>query len=123
MAVLTWYRLIPYEKTKESVLNRSPQDETNTHLELFSSVLVVCSIIVHQVDELEVVPLSTFVIVRVVSGGNLYGTGSESHVDGDGIGDDGESSVDEGVFDVLANEVLVAGRKRSTQAQVRCVQA
>lgn len=78
------------------------------HFELLSGVIVVGSIVVHQIDKLEVVSLSTFVIVRVVSRGDLDGTSSKGHVDGDTIGDDGESSVDERVLDELPNEVLKA---------------
>ena len=77
-----------------------------THLELFPSVVVVSSVVVHQVDEFEVVPLSTFVIVRVVCGSNLDRSGSESHIDSDTVGNDRESSIDEGVLDVLSDQVL-----------------
>lgn len=88
-------------------IQNSLPDVISLHsLELLSGVLVVGTVVVHQVDKLEVVPLSAFVIVGVVSGSDLDGSGSESHVDGDVIGNDGESSVDERVFDVLSDQVL-----------------
>jgi hypothetical protein len=42
----------------------------------------------------------------IVGGGNLDGTGTESHVDGDGVADDGDSSVDEWMDGKLAVEML-----------------
>lgn len=100
----------------QSLQDGSPDVVSFHALELFSSILVVSSVVVHQVDKLEVVPLSTFVIVRVVSGSNLDGSGSERHVNGDAIGDDGESTVDERMLDVLANQVLARANDRNTLA-------
>jgi len=78
-----------------------------TDLEPLSGVVVEGSVVVEKVDELEVVPLSTLVIVVVVSRSDLDGSGSEGHVDGDGVGDDGDSSSrDEGVDGELSVEVL-----------------
>jgi hypothetical protein len=76
------------------------------HLEL-SSIVIVGTIVVHEVDELKVVTLSTLVIVRIMSWGDLHGTGTKVHVDGDGVGDDGNAAVDERVHSELAMEVLV----------------
>jgi hypothetical protein len=75
-------------------------------LETLSGILVVGSVVVHQVDEFQVVPLSTFVVVVIVGRGDLDGTGTESHVDGDGVADDGDSSVDEWMDGKLAVEML-----------------
>ncbi len=52
--------------------------------------------------------LADFVIVGVVSGGDLDGTRSELHVDDDRVGNDGDLATgDEGVDHVLAVEMLV----------------
>lgn len=88
------------------ILHRTSADKN--YLELLSGVLIVSSIVVHQIDKLEVVSLPAFVIVRVVSRGDLDGTSSEGHVDGDTIGNDGEPTVDERMLDILSNEVLEA---------------
>jgi len=78
-----------------------------TDLEPLSSVVVEGSVVVEKIDKLEVVPLSTLVIVVIVSRSDLDGSGSESHVDGDGVGDDGNSSSrDERVDGELSVEVL-----------------
>lgn len=52
-------------------------------------------------------PQPSFIIVRVVRGCHFDGSGTELHVDGDGIGDDGETAVgDEGMNGEFTVEVL-----------------
>lgn len=77
-------------------------------LESFTGIVIVRSVVVHQVDEFQVVPLAAFVIVVVVRRGDLDGTGTKGHVDGDRVADDGDPSVNEGVFGELAVEMLQA---------------
>lgn len=92
-----------FEETKVN----EKRTRLGTDLEPLSSVVVEGSVVVEKVDKLEVVPLSTFVIVVIVSRSDLDGSGSESHVDGDGVGDDGDSSSrDERVDGELSVEVL-----------------
>lgn len=77
-------------------------------LEVLSGVSVERTVVVKDVDELEVVSSSALVIVLVVRRRDLDGSGSKGHVDGDGVGDDGDASLrKEGVDDELAVEVLV----------------
>lgn len=68
--------------------------------------MIVRSIVIEQVYEFQIVSFSTFVIVVIVSGSDLDGSGTEGHVDSDGVGDDGESTIEEGVFDEFTVEVL-----------------
>jgi hypothetical protein len=78
-----------------------------THL-VFSRILVVGTVIVHEVNELEVVSLTTLEIVRVVSWGDLDSTSTERHVDSDRVGDDGDPSAIEWVNDEFTVEVGVS---------------
>ena len=72
-------------------------------------VLVEGTVVVEDVDESEVMPCTDSVIVGVVRGGDLHGTGTELHVDGFRVGDDGHLAAgDEGVDGELAVQVLVA---------------
>jgi hypothetical protein len=59
---------------------------------VLASVLVVCSIIIHQIDELEVISLTTLEIIGIVGWGNFDGSSTELHVDSDGVGDDWDST-------------------------------
>ncbi|KAI3493165.1 hypothetical protein L1887_42182 [Cichorium endivia] len=67
------------------------------HAGKVAAVFVEGTVVVEDVDELEVVALADLVIVGVVRRGDLDGTGSELHVDDDGVGDDGDLAAgDEG---------------------------
>ena len=54
-------------------------------------------------------PHSNLIIVRIVRGRDLDCSGTELHVDGDGVGDDGEAPGEEGVEGEFAVEVLELG--------------
>lgn len=99
---LMWNRRMPW-----TVRHRFEGLRCRTHLVL-AGVLVVRAIVVHQADELEVVPLSTLKIVRVVRRRDLDSTGTELHINGDAIGDDGNATSVEGVNDEFAVEVRVS---------------
>jgi hypothetical protein len=86
--------------------NLNPRMEPLQSLKLRSSVSVERSVVVEDVDEVEFVTLTDFVVVRVVGGGHLDRSSTERHVDGDRVGDDGEAAVEEGVESELAVEVL-----------------
>jgi hypothetical protein len=75
---------------------------------VFSRVLVVGSVVVHKVDEFEVISLTTLEIVGVMGWGNLDSTSTKRHVDSDRIGDDGDSSAVERVNDEFAVKVGVS---------------
>ena len=79
---------------------------TDDYLEFLTSVRVKCTVIVQNVDELEFMADTDFVIIGIVRRCNLHGTCSELHVDGDFVGDNGYAAVDEGVFCELAVQVL-----------------
>ena len=53
--------------------------------------------------------LSALEIVRIVSRSNLHSSRTEVHIDQNGIAHDGNTTVVDGVNDVFAMEVLVAG--------------
>jgi hypothetical protein len=101
ISFLMWNRFIPCKSV--SVLDAEHQTDL-----VFSGVLVVCTVIVHEVDEFEVVSLTTLEIIGVVSWSDLDGTSTERHVDSDGIGDDGDSTAVEWVNDEFAMEVSVS---------------
>jgi hypothetical protein len=76
---------------------------------VFSGVLVVSTVVVHKVDELEVVSLTTLEIVGIVSWSDLDSTSTKRHVDSDRVGNDGDSSAVEWVDDEFAVKVGVSG--------------
>lgn len=79
------------------------------HSLVFSSVLVDSTIVVEDVNLFESVSETTEVIVRVVSGGDLDGSGTEVHIDEFVIDNDLQDSVgDEWVDKFLANKILVS---------------
>ena len=49
---------------------------------------------------------TNFIIVGIVRGSDLHGTGPELHVDGNGISDDRQTSIKEGMNREFAMEVL-----------------
>ena len=59
-------------------------------------------------DELQVVTLTTFVIVGIMSRGNLHSTGTKLHVNKIGVLNDGDATTVEGVNKELAMQMLVA---------------
>lgn len=77
-----------------------------THVVL-ASVLIICSIVVHEVDEFEVVSLTTLEIIRVMRRSDLDSSCTELHIDSDTISDDRDSTSVEWVDDVFAVEVGV----------------
>jgi hypothetical protein len=81
------------------------KSERRTHLVL-ASILIVRAIVIHQVDEFQVVPDGAFEIVRVVSWCNLDGTSTEGHVNGDSVGDDRDPTPVERVNDEFSMQVL-----------------
>lgn len=85
-----------------------PSMESLHTLELFTGVDIQGTIIVEDIYEVQLVSGTDFVIVRVMSGGNLDGTRSELHVDDNRILDDRDTPVDEGVDSELAVEMGVS---------------
>ncbi len=72
-------------------------------------VLVVGAVGVEEVDHREVVAQTGLVVVGVVRGGDLDAAGAELGIDEDRVGEDRDAAAGEGEFDLLADEVLVAG--------------
>ena len=73
-----------------------------TYLELRSGIVVERAIVVQDVDKLEIMPDTDFVIVGVVRGSDLDSTSTKRHVDDDVVRYDGDLAIDEGVLDELA---------------------
>ncbi len=63
---------------------------------------------VQDVDLGELVALARRKVVEVVGRRHLHGAGAEGHVHQDGVGDDGDLAIDEGVLQHLAVQVPVA---------------
>lgn len=76
---------------------------------VLAGVLIICTIIIHEVDELEVVSLTALEIVGVMCRCDLDGTSTEGHVDGDRVGDDGDSTAVEWVDNEFTVQVSVSG--------------
>ena len=80
----------------------------NAHLEPFAHILVQSTVIIQNVNELEVVPLSNGIIIRIVRWRDFDRTGSELHVDDDIITNNWHLPIrDERMFDEFSVEVLV----------------
>ena len=86
---------------------KKPPKQKQTNLELRPSIRIQRPIIIQNIDELQIMPLADLVIVLIVCGGDLDRTGTELHIDDDGVGDDGEAAVgDEGVLEEFTVKVL-----------------
>ena len=85
-----------------------PGMETLHALEFLAGVGIESTIVIEDVDKLEVVSLADFVIVGIVRGSDLDGTSSELHVNDDRVLNNGDAPVDEGMDGELAMEVGVA---------------
>jgi hypothetical protein len=72
----------------------------------FPGIVVVGSIVIHQVDELELVPLTTLEIVGVVRWCDFDRSSSERHIDSNSVGDDRDTASVEGVDDEFTVKVL-----------------
>lgn len=59
----------------------------NSYLELLSGIRVERSVVVQNVDDLQFMPLTNFVIVRVMCRGDLDSTSSELHIYHDVVAD------------------------------------
>lgn len=103
-ATLAWKRFIPFITTLAISYDSSVQ---LAYLESWSSVLVESTIIIQDVDDGELVSDADFVIVEVVSGSNLHGTGTEFHVDDYVVSDDRDFAVNERVFRKFPMEMLM----------------
>jgi hypothetical protein len=120
-------RLIPY--THHANRRRSASEQTQggserkkkerkeTHGKR-TGVAVQSAIIVEDIDELELVPHTTFIVVGIVRGSDLDRSRTKRHVDGFAVRDDGNTAVDERVKGEFAVEVLlVIGKKGSEHGQ------
>jgi hypothetical protein len=96
-----WNRFIPCKSVPVLGLDMA------TDLVL-SGILVVGTVIIHKVDELEIVSLTTLEIVGVVSWSDLDSTSTKRHVDSDRVGNDGDSTAIEWVNDEFTVEVGVS---------------
>ena len=66
-----------------------------THFESVSSILIERPIIIQDIYKREFMPHTNFVVVGIVSGRDLHGSGSKLHINNDRIGNDWQAAVDE----------------------------
>ena len=104
-ATLAWNRFIPFSRHYINKIHRYPWNK-DTHLEFRPSIRIKCSIVIHNIDELQLMAHADFIIVRIVCRCDLHSTSSELHVDGLAIRDNGHESVDERVASKFAVEML-----------------
>ena len=101
----------------------------HTHLELLTDVSDV-SIIVHHLNKGQVVPLTTLVVIMVVSRGDLDGSSAKRHIHHI-ISNNRKLSVAEWMEAVFPNQVLLGwggggggeGRAKKCTLHVYCVSA
>mmetsp|Transcript_18515 Transcript_18515/g.40082 ORF Transcript_18515/g.40082 Transcript_18515/m.40082 type:complete len:336 (-) Transcript_18515:391-1398(-) len=91
----------------QRLLDSNASVVTHQTLEL-GSIVVDRSIQRKDSDELQFVTFTTFVIVRVMGGRNLHGTGTKLHVDKCGITDNGDTTPIKGMDHMLSMKVRVS---------------
>lgn len=79
---------------------------TGAYLVLIPSIPIECPVIIQNIDEVQLMPHSNFVIVYVVGGRNFHCSCPKVHVDCDGVRHDWEAAVDEWVEDKFAMKML-----------------
>ena len=94
-AVRAWKRFMPYKQTIRQAIRFFSLRLTETHLIGLPSVLIERAIVVQDIDERKFMPDTNFVIVGIVCWGNLDGSCSEFHIDGNRVGDNGDATVKE----------------------------
>jgi len=85
-----------------------------TDLEFFPSIEIKGSIVVEDVDEWKAITNSNLIIISVMGGSNLHSSGTELHVDDNGVRDDWESAIDERMDGEFSVKVLRAVRTSNT---------
>ena len=79
---------------------------------VLAGIFVVGAVGVEQVDHRQRIAQAGLVVVGIVAGRDLDDAGAERRVDQERIGDDRDLAVRQGQVDVLADQVLVARRRR-----------
>ena len=77
------------------------------HALILSAVFIDGSIVVHHIDDRQIMTLSNLKVVRVVSRGNLNNTGSEFPVNV-GVGNNGNHTIHDRQHYTLANQMLIS---------------
>ena len=107
-ATLAWNRFIPCGGVEVCLCDKS----CATDLEFFPSIGVKGSVVVEDVDEWKAMTNSDLIIISVMGGSNLHSSGTELHVDDNGVRDDWDSAIDErmdGEFSVKMLRVVRTG--------------
>src|SRR3990167_9744789 len=105
-----WVWCLVSEQTQLSeVLDDLCSHVVSQHALVLATVLVDASVVVEDVDELEVVPLSAHKVVWIVGWCHLHCTCSEVHVNQDWVSNDLDDSVwNERMHKFLADQVFVS---------------
>lgn len=85
-----------------------------TDLEFFPSIRVKGSVVVEDVDERKVMTDSNLIIISVMGRSNLHSSGTEFHVNDNGVRDDWDSAVDERMDGEFSVKMLRVVRTSNT---------
>jgi len=88
-----------------------------TDLKFFPSVGVKGSVVVEDVDEWKVMTDPNLIIISVMGRSNLHSSGTELHVDDNGVCDDWDSAVDERMDSEFSVKMLGVVRTSDTSRE------
>jgi hypothetical protein len=80
-----------------------------THMELLTGICIESTVVVQNIDKVKLVPYSNFIIIWIVSRGDLHGTSSKGHVNSDVIRHYRKTTVYERMNGKLVMKVLHRG--------------
>ena len=96
----------PLHALQRNTVRHRITSHTGTHLELRSSICVESTVVIQNIDKLKLLPYSNFIVIRIVSRGDLHGTSSEAHINGDIIRHYWNSAIYKRMNGKLAMKVL-----------------
>mmetsp|Transcript_113724 Transcript_113724/g.317616 ORF Transcript_113724/g.317616 Transcript_113724/m.317616 type:complete len:208 (-) Transcript_113724:465-1088(-) len=101
--------LFSFQKTLlfQSLFHGNTSIVSHHPFKLLSSMMVDTSIFIQDGDKFQIVSFAAFVIIRIMGGGNLDGTGTKRHVDQFGIGNNGNFASTKGMNDEFAVQMSV----------------
>ena len=96
---------MPYSNTSRP----ARPDNYPTSLELGARIIVQRTVVIQNIDKLEIMPYANFIIIGIVCRRDLDGTSSKRHVDDNRIGNDWDTSIKERMDCKFAMQMLSSG--------------
>jgi hypothetical protein len=104
-ATLAWNRFMPYPQS--CLRKRLPGTlMKGTHLEPLTRMMIQGSIVVEDVDKVELVPHAYVIIVRIVRRSDFHSSCPKRHIDHDGVGNDWHAAIKERMLGEFSVQVL-----------------